>query len=124
MPDRQYDITTGMKQTMNTSLRVHVEQTEPERKPNFFGAELCYGDMSSENAGPLQAVWQQFQDAVKRETGQQPGRVVGSYDDLMCVQVLTAQFVGTLCEMGFAYAQEKGIDLPKADKLRGTGGRR
>jgi len=82
--------------------------------------------MSAENAEPLQAVWQQFQDAVKRETGQEPGKVIGNYDDLMCVQVLTAQFVGTLWEMGFAYAAEKGIDVSRAERLRqpGSGGRR
>jgi hypothetical protein len=121
MSDREYKISTGMREKLDTELCVHVKQETPESKPGFFRAVIGYGDMTAESLEGLKAVWKDFQAQIKKAVGQDPENIVGSYDDLMCVQVLNRQLAGTLCEMGFDYAKANGIATPKADALRGSG---
>ena len=119
MSEGQFKIQSALTESSTAKLRVQVAQVSPEEKPGFYSAELTYGDMSSESVADLKEIWAAFQSRVaKLAAPDANGVITGSYDDLMCVQLLSHQLVGMLCNKGFEYAKKKGIAIPKAETLR------
>ena len=120
--ERRYRIRGGrIEEKITCVVPIVVAQTQPVEKPRFFAASLTYGDMSRESADQLTKIVDTYRAEVAKALGLQEVPVEldveGDYDVLMVVQQMTAQLVNTLAQLGFAYAKEKGIPLPRASKL-------
>lgn len=117
----RYEIATEVAEKITVSIGFDVHQVAPDDKPGFCRFQLSYGDLSAESAEKLKAVFADFQSRVKdvidRDVTQS---FTGSYDDLLCTEMMATGLMSTLTDMGYEYAREKGIEIPKAESLRRT----
>lgn len=126
--ERRYRIRGGhVQETVTCTVPIVVAQTEPEEKPNFFQARLVYGGMSRESADKLTEIVDAYRGEIAKALGldeiPEEIDIEGNYDKLMVVQQMTARLVESLAAMGFAFAKEKGIEIPMATKLLEEGRR-